>query len=64
MRRDQELLAGGAPIVSQEVWNLQRLLQRDDVRVVARERGLQFRDDAVAQLGHLFRPEPLQERKQ
>src|SRR5208337_253999 len=64
MRRDQEFLAGGAPVVSLEVWNLQGLLQRDDVRVVARERGLQFRDNAVAQPGRFFRPEPLQEREQ
>src|SRR5438045_2019505 len=49
-RVDEEFLAGGALVVDRDVGELQRLLQRHHLRVMAGKGGLEFGSDALAQL--------------
>src|SRR3982751_2880750 len=64
VRVDQEFLAGGALVVDRDVGELQRLLQRHHLRVVAGEGGLEFGCHALAQAGDFGGADLLQERRQ
>src|SRR4051794_16550686 len=46
---DQEFLAGGALVVDVDIGEIERLLQRHHLGVVAGEGGLEFGGDALAQ---------------
>src|SRR3954471_335569 len=64
VRVDQEFLAGGALVVDRDVGELQRLLQRHHLRVVAGKGGLEFGGDTLAQAADFGGADLLQERRQ
>src|SRR4030088_3488374 len=64
VRVDEEFLAGGALVVDGDVGELQRLLQRYHLGVMAGKGGLEFGDDARPQLGAVGLSDLHQERKQ
>src|SRR5258706_12536000 len=64
VRIDQVLFAGRALAIDSDVVELQRLLQRHHLRVVAGKRGFELGDDPLAQLRTIGRSDLLQEWKQ
>src|SRR3954462_3887739 len=64
VRIDQEFLAGGALVVDRDVGELQRLLQRYHLRVVAGKGGLEFGGHPLAPAAEFGGADLLQERRQ
>src|SRR6476620_9718868 len=64
VRVDQEFLAGGTLVVDSDVGELQRLLQRHHLRIMAGKGGLELVDNALTQFSRVGRTDLLQERQQ